>query len=143
MIRPFEGGDIDELLDVWYRASLIAHPFLSQEFLAEESSEIVDHWLPAAEVEVYETEGRVVGFLALVGNEVGAIFVHPDHQARGIGRALMDSAMSGRDFLELNVFEANDTGRRFYDAYGFRLVDRQINERAGETELRLRLERPS
>jgi len=140
MIRPYTVEDLDELLDVWYRASLIAHPFLTEGFLATERTEIAEHWLPIAETAVYETDGRVVGFLALIGNEVGGLFVDPDHQGRGIGRALMDRARATRTFLELNVFEANAIGRGFYDAYGFEFVDRYINERSGQTELRLRLD---
>ena len=139
MIRPYAGDDLDELLDVWYQASLIAHSFLTEEFLATERRQIAEHWLPLAKTMVYETEGRVVGFLALVGNEVGAIFVDPSFQGRGIGRALMDRARESCPFLELNVLEANAIGRRFYDAYGFEFVDRHVGEATGQPELRLRL----
>jgi putative acetyltransferase len=92
-----------------------------------------------AETSVCEIDGSVVGFLSLIGNEVGAIFVDPDHQGRGIGRALMDGARDSRPFLELSVFEANSAGRGFYDAYGFELAGRQVNEDTGLPELRLRL----
>ena len=105
-IRPYTDEDLGELLDVWYRASLIAHPFLSEEFFETERRQIVELWLPVAETKVYETDG-VVGFLALMGNEVGGIFVDPEYQGRGIGRALMDAARNSRPFLELDVFEVN------------------------------------
>ena len=137
--RPFAPADLDALIDVWYRASLIAHPFLSEEFLAAERREIADTWMPMAETTVYELDGRVVGFIALIKNEVGAIFVEPDLQGRGIGRALMDTAAASRPYLELNVFEANSIGRHFYRAYGFELVDGQTSEATGHLELRLRL----
>ncbi|HSJ84577.1 MAG TPA: GNAT family N-acetyltransferase [Acidimicrobiia bacterium] len=87
-----------------------------------------------------ETDGRVVGFLCLVGNEVGGIFVDPCHQGRGVGRALMDHARRARPHLELAVFEDNLIGRRFYDAYGFLQVDRRIHAESGLHELRLRLD---
>ncbi|MDH3606677.1 MAG: GNAT family N-acetyltransferase [Acidimicrobiia bacterium] len=140
MIRAFAAEDLDGLLDVWYEASLVAHSFLSEDFLATERQQIAEHWLPMAEVIVYETDGRVVGFLALVGNEVGAIFVLPSYQGRGIGRSLMDRARESLPVLELDVFEANTIGRRFYDAYGFRFVDRHIHQETGRPELRLRLD---
>ena len=140
MIRSYTDDDLDELLEVWYQASLIAHSFLSEDFLATERQQIAEHWLPQAETRVYETDGRVVGFVALMGNEVGAIFVHPDYQGRGIGRALMDGARASRPFLELDVFEANAIGRRFYDQYGFEFVDRHLHEATGQPELRLRLD---
>ncbi|ROI05016.1 N-acetyltransferase [Chryseobacterium sp. G0240] len=41
---------------------------------------------------VYEVEGHVVGFsiVDLVDNNIWALFVHPDHDKKGIGRQLHD-----------------------------------------------------
>ena len=139
MIRAFSDRDLEELLDVWYRSSLLAQPFLSQEFFTEEFHEIADVWIPMSETMVYENDGRIVGFLALIDNEVGGLFVDPDFQGRGIGRSLMDRARESRPFLELIVFEANPVARRFYETYGFEFVDRHIHEASGQPELRLRL----
>ena len=139
MIRPCADADVAELTEAWYQASLIAHSFLTEEFFAAERQQITDSWLPIAETTVYELDGRVVGFLALIDNEVGAIFVHPEHQGRGIGRALMDQARASRPFLELDVFEANPFGRRFYDAYGFQYVSEHVHEETGQAVHRLRL----
>ncbi len=140
VIRPFIDRDADDLLGVWYRASLIAHAFLTEEFLQRERVEIAERWLPAAETHVFDRDGRVAGFLSLIGNEVGAVFVDPHLHGQGIGRALMDHARSRRSHLELSVFEANAVGRRFYDRYGFRFVDRRVEEETGLPELRLRLD---
>lgn len=139
VIRPYRDDDLGAVLYVWYRASLIAHSFLSEEFFSAERREIGERWLPMAETTVCEIDGSVVGFLSLVGNEVGAIFVDPDYQGRGIGRILMDGARDSRPFLELSVFEANSAGRGFYEAYGFESAGRQVNQDTGFPELRLRL----
>jgi putative acetyltransferase len=140
VIRPYDDGDLEGLLDVWYRASRIAHAFLPEEFLARERREIAERWLPAAETIVSVDGERVVGFLSLVGNDVGAIFVDPERQGEGIGRALMDRARASRPFLELDVFERNAIGRRFYDAYGFRVIGRGDDEATGQRLVRLRLD---
>ena len=118
MIRKRQETDGEAIIGVWYAASLLATPFLSEAFLAEERDKILKIWLPKAETLVFEVGGKVVGFLSLIGNEVGAIFVHPDSQGRGIGRALMDHAASLHEELVLEVFEDNAIGRRFYDGYG-------------------------
>ena len=75
----------------------------------------------------------------MLGNEVGGLFVAPGSHREGIGRALMDHARASRDYLELDVFEANDIGRAFYDAYGFKLVGERLEEETGFRILRLRL----
>lgn len=142
MIRHYADDDLEELLDVWHRASLQAHSFLSEAFLADERKQIAERWLPIAETLVYEVEGRVVGFIAMIGNEVGGIFVDPDLQGGGIGRALMDRARDTRPHLELDVFEDNEIGRRFYAAYGFEVVSRHVHEPTGLPELRLRFRPP-
>ena len=117
----------------------MAHPFLSPEFLASERENIPNLYLPNAETWVYEADGRVVAFIALIGNEVGAIFVHSDHQRTGIGQVLMDKAKSLREELEVEVFVANSIGRAFYAKYGFKPVEEKVHEPTGQDVLRLRL----
>ena len=82
----------------------------------------------------------MVGFIALIGNEVGAIFVSPRRQGHGVGRALMDHARASRDHLDVEVFEANEIGRAFYDAYGFEVIGERVHEETGHLVLRLRLD---
>ncbi|MDJ0665221.1 MAG: GNAT family N-acetyltransferase [Acidimicrobiia bacterium] len=139
MIREYSVADVEAIIDVWYRASVEAHSFLPDEFFAAEGKLLQDRWLPEAETNVCVVNGAIVGFLSLVGNEVGGLFVDPDHQRRGIGSALMDGARDVRPFLELSVFEENRNGLAFYTAYGFEIVARRTNEETGRPELRLRL----
>ena len=139
MIRPYNDADLDEVLDAWYSASLLGHPFLDDAFFERERDNIRKVYLPNAETWVFEQDGVVVGFIALIGNEVGGLFVDADHHGRGIGRALMDHAKSIRDVLGLLVFEDNKLGRAFYEKYGFRRVGEEIHEETGFMQLRLRL----
>ncbi|NNE13282.1 MAG: GNAT family N-acetyltransferase [Ilumatobacter sp.] len=138
-IRAYRASDLDAVLDVWHAASVIAHSFLPEDFFETERVTIAEQWLPMAEVVVAADDDSVLGFLALVGDEVGAIFVHPGHQGRGAGRALMDHARALRGTLELEVFERNAIGRRFYADYGFEPVGESVESRTGERQLRLRL----
>ncbi len=139
MIRRYVPEDLEELLDTWAAASSVAHPFLSEEFQQQERRNIPEVYLPVAETWVWESEGRVVGFLSLLGNEVGAIFVDPESQRTGIGHALMDRARARRDELEVEVFKANVLGRAFYARYGFRRLHEKIHEETGFPILRLKL----
>jgi putative acetyltransferase len=139
MIRKYDEQDLDELLAVWEAASEVAHPFLAKEFLASERENIPNLYLPNAETWVFEDDGRVVGFIALIGNEAGAIFVHPNHHGKGIGRGLMDKAREVRDELEVEVFKANTIGRSFYAKYGFEAVEEKVHDKTGLDVLRLRL----
>ena len=137
MIRQYEARDTDTIIIAWYAASKIATPFLTEEFLAETRENIRSLWLPNAETWVFEAEGKVIGFITLIENEVGAIFVHPKFQGTGAGKALMDHAISLRGHVFLDVFEENVVGRGFYDRYGFEFESKQLHEETGHMHLRL------
>lgn len=139
MIRRYDPVDRDALLAVWAESAAVAHPFWTPAMFERERREIVNQHLPVAETYVFERAGAVVGFISLLGHEVGGIFVTPRFHRQGIGRALLDRARDSRDHLELDVFEANQSGRAFYAAYGFRLVGGRLDEATGRQVLRLRL----
>jgi putative acetyltransferase len=139
MIREYVTADCEDVLNVWASASAQAHPFLSDAFLDLERQRIPRVHLVRAETWVWEANGRVVGFVSLLGNEVGAIFVDPEVQGSGIGRALMDHARARRGTLEVEVFKRNVLGRAFYARYGFEPVHEAVHEETGFEVLRLRL----
>lgn len=139
MIREYQEEDLSELLEAWYSASQVAHPFLDEGFFEQERRNIPAVHLPNAETWVYELDGIVVGFIALIGNEVGGIFVDSKFHGQGIGRALMDKAKSIRAILELDVFKDNLVGRKFYEKYGFIQVGEHLHEETGFMQLRLKL----
>ena len=140
VIRPYTDEDLADVLDVWYRASLESHSFLNDDFFDAERQQITEQWLPASETFVFEADGRVIGSVSMIGNEVGGIFVVPEHQNQGVGRALMDHVAASRSYLELDVFEANAMARRFYGSYGFGVVNEHVNNTTRLPELRLRFD---
>ena len=77
---------------------MIGHPFLDERFFRQERNKIGEVYLPNAETWVFEEDGAVIGFVALIGNEVGGLFVASQYHGRGIGRALMDHAKSTKRF---------------------------------------------
>ncbi|ERT05848.1 acetyltransferase family protein [Lyngbya aestuarii BL J] len=139
MIRPYQEQDINRLLEVWYSASKIAHSFLDEAFLETERQNIPNIYLPAAETWVFEQDNRVVGFISLLDEEVGAIFVEPQFQRQGIGGALINWARTIRSQLFVEVFKENKVGRAFYEQYGFTLIDEHLHLETGYLLLRLRL----
>ena len=142
MIRRYGDDDLDNLLEVWHQASVIAHHFMDEDFFAGEREAIQSDHLPIAETWVYELDGKVVGFISLLGHHVGAIFVHPTMQRKGIGRSLMDHAQSLYGPLELEVFKANRVGRAFYDQYGFKVVEEYFYGAVEQPMLKMQLDVP-
>ncbi len=79
-------------------------------------------------------EAEVLGFLLalreegpLAGVHVHNLAVHPSHQGRGVGTALLQAAIGearsrGASTVRLEVRTGNDKARRFYEQRGFRVV---------------------
>lgn len=87
---------------------------------------------------VWEADGEVVGFIATgvdAQTKIGGIpnmAVRPDHQGRGIGKALMQVALdclkaAGMGYVRIETLEQNEIGRAFYPKAGFVEVARQIH----------------
>lgn len=93
-IRPYQGQDLNALLASWERASRLAHGFMPDSFFDQERHNIPNLYLPNADTSVAVLDQRVVGFIALVGNEVGGLFVDPPYHGTGCGKALMDKAQA-------------------------------------------------
>ena len=138
-LRQYTEADLNSVLSSWENASKIAHPFLTDEFMDKERYNIPNVYLPNADTWVADVNGTVVGFIALIGDEVGAIFVEPEFQGVGIGSALMNQARELHGDLEIDVFEANSIGRKFYSSYGFKPLLEKIHEETGNKVLRLKL----
>jgi len=137
-LRPYRNDDLEAVLSAWENASRVGHPFLTEAFLAQERKNIVELYIPNSETWVLEVDGQVVGFMGLAGNEVGGLFLQPAYHGRKLGKLMMDKALELHGDLEVEVFEKNVIGRRFYDQYGFELMESKLHEPTGEVMLRLR-----
>ena len=137
MIRKFHQEDADAVVSIWREATSIAHPFLPDDFVGSEAEALRNIYLKFAKTWVYEADKELVGFIAMVENEVVGLFLRPAFHGQGIGRSMVDFAFETFGPLRVEVFEKNDIGRRFYHAYGFVGSDRYIHEATRETVLKL------
>jgi len=141
MIRDYKESDLEQYMAVWDAASGQAHPFLTEEFVADLRKKLVTIYMPMTKNWVFEEDGRVVGFVAMMGNEIGGLFVDPTLQRGGIGKALIDHVRPMHDALEVEVFTENPIGRAFYKKYGFNEIAQSVHEETGNRVVRLRLEK--
>jgi ribosomal protein S18 acetylase RimI-like enzyme len=88
---------------------------------------------------VAESASKTIGFIsgelregsptfqAKTWASVDDVFVEPDYRSLGVGRALLESVKAwarekGADGVSLQVAAANERGRKFYEALGFREI---------------------
>lgn len=131
-IRAYDAEtDLAALSLIWFRASLEAHAFIGEARLSVHRQDVESIYLPKAETWVACIAGRPVGFISLLGNLVGGLFVDPDHQGRGVGAALVRHADALREVLELEVYTENAGALGFYKALGFLEISRRPTDNEG------------
>jgi putative acetyltransferase len=134
VLRRYAPADRDAALAIWREASRIAHPFIEGEGTGERLRNI---YLPEAETWVAEEDGEVVGFIGLIGSEIGGLFVAPGRQGGGLGRRLVRHAADIKGALTLEVFERNAAARAFYARLGFVEAGRRDDPETGHVLVRM------
>lgn len=141
MIRKFQRGDLERVMEIWLDANSGAHSFIPRQYW-EGQAAAVKTLLPQAEVFVFQDEsGAVQGFIGLVGEHIEGIFVREPLRSGGIGKQLLDRAKAARDRLTLNVYRKNERAAAFYRREGFRVQGGGVDEETGEMECRMCWER--
>lgn len=141
MIRAYKQSDTDAIVQVWYAASSLAHPFLEVDFMEQEKINIREMYLPNTMTWVITSGDQVDGFISMMGNEVGAIFVRPEKHGAGLGKQLMDHVSEIHPELEVEVFRENKIGRAFYDRYGFEPMGESIHEPTNQALIRMKFKK--
>ncbi len=138
IIRAYRDKDLADVMSAWESASKVAHSFLPNDFQEQERYNIPNVYIPNAETWVVEQDGIVIGFIALIGDEIGGLFVKSEFHGAGAGQALVNKAQELRGNLEVDVFKANAIGCRFYERYGFEPLKESVHEQTGNKLLRLK-----
>lgn len=141
LIRRYRESDNEKLLKLWYTASITAHSFIPADFWAQRINVVKNEYLPAAETYVAESRGEITGFISLMGNYVGALFVSEKHQGKGIGKALVEFARKLRGNLYVDVYKDNARAREFYKKCGFTEKREKLQEETGCSVITMMLEK--
>jgi putative acetyltransferase len=131
-IRAKTHADVPALFDIWRRAVIATHHFLSAADFAEIEALVRDIYLPAAELWVAADESAPpVGFIGLSGAHIDALFVAPNAHGRGVGRRLVEHARGMPRPLSVDVNEQNEGALAFYRRLGFRVSGRSPTDDQG------------
>ena len=119
-LRPARAEDAQAIAIVHRLAVRISLPFLPELHAAEEDLWFVGQKLMVEnETWVSEVDGAVVGYIAFRAGWIAHLFVHPDHQGRGLGPTLLAKAMADGAERRLWTFQQNTRARTFYEKRGF------------------------
>jgi putative acetyltransferase len=133
-IRKLETKDIESTVELWYKTSVIAHSFISTAYWRKNKEAMTTIYLPNSETFVSVENERIVGFIAMSGNYLAAIFVDNESQGKGIGKTLLNFIKEKRSTIQLKVFKKNIQSIEFYKSQNFNIVSENIDKETGELE---------
>lgn len=135
MIRKLNEADIDKVMDIWMKSTIKAHDFISKEYWQNNYNTVKEVYIPMSETFVYKDVQGIKGFISVINNEfIGALFVDIDFQGNGIGKQLIDYAVSKYGKLQLAVYKENKKSVEFYINIGFKIIEEQINDDSKHVE---------
>ena len=135
MIRKLNEADIDKVMDIWMKSTIKAHDFISKEYWQNNYNTVKEVYIPMSETFVYKDVQGIKGFISVINNEfIGALFVDIDFQGNGIGKQLIDYAVSKYGKQQLAVYKENKKSVEFYINRGFKIIEEQINDDSKHVE---------
>lgn len=124
-IRPALTSEFAIITDVWEAAVRDTHDFLSEADLRELRPQILNDWLPAVNVMVFiDKEGEILGFSGIADQRLEMLFVAPSSRGCGVGKALLNHAVSEKLVRFVDVNAQNGQAIAFYQHVGFDVFDR-------------------
>ncbi|WP_078411274.1 GNAT family N-acetyltransferase [Priestia abyssalis] len=133
-IRLSKKIEIDKMIDIWYRGSLIAHDFIDKNYWKSQQKEMKEKYFPISENYVICNEKEVLGFISMVDNYLAALFIDIKHQGKGYGKELLNFIKERRENIQLKVYKKNDEAVNFYLRSGFVKKEELLDEQTAEDE---------
>ncbi len=124
---------LDELLAVWEQSVRGSHHFLTEEDIAYFKPLVREQYFPAVELFVIRNdEGRIAAFMGLSDEMLEMLFVLPNEQGCGYGKALVHYAIRKRHIYKVDVNEDNEQAYQFYLHMGYNVIGRDAFDSSGK-----------
>ena len=138
MLRPFMESDTDSLVRLWLESARTSHAFLPQSVWDSMDEDIRTLYLPMSDeilLHIDVASGEIDAFLAFAGAYLGALFVAPKAQNRGLGSRMFRIARRMHPDLPLTVYKDNGRAVAFYEKQGLSVLDERVEEKSSCVEL--------
>ncbi len=126
LIRPYKSDDFEPVTTLWRCAREQAFPDFQRRkghTFEEDQDYFRDVILINNDVWVVEMGGAPIAFMAIAGDFIDQLYVHPDYQRIGLGGSLLAHARTlSPEHLWLYTLQINTNGRAFYERNRFRIV---------------------
>src|SRR5262245_56290278 len=125
-IRLYRSMDFDPVTILWRisrEVSLQEFQRTKGHFFYEDRDYFRDVILKNNQVWVAESDNHIAAFMAVRGDFIDDLYVHPEHWRRGIGKAMLEHAKHlSPEHVWLYTLQINVNARAFYEKNGFAAV---------------------
>lgn len=123
--RSSTSADNSDILSLWYNTVKATHHFLSEhdfDLIYQELSSFIQQTSVTLAI---NQQHQVVGFMILDKNHIEALFVNHTLRKQGIGKRLINEALSKFSCITTTVNEQNKPALQFYQYLGFQQTHRR------------------
>lgn len=118
-------SDYLRLIDIWEKSVRATHDFLPEENINTLKPLILEHYFDAVDLRVaIEEHQKIVGFIGVADENIEMLFIEPEYRGSGVGRLLLNNAISKQSATKVDVNEQNPQAVGFYQYCGFNIVGR-------------------
>ena len=138
MVRKIEQNviqqnEVYQIMQIWLEGNIEAHDFGPKDYWIS-NYPMVQKQILHADIYVYETDGKIQGFVGMIDNYLAGIFVDRNCRSFGIGHQLLNHVKSIHPVLELHVYQKNRRAVEFYLGEGFSVTSESVDGETGELE---------
>ncbi len=133
-IKNLETKDVETVVELWYKTSIIAHDFIPQSYWAKNKDAMASIYLPNSETYVAIEDEKIVGFISMAENLLAAIFVDNKIQGKGVGKKLLNFIKKRRNKIQLQAYKKNTKTVDFYKSQNFKILSENKEKETGEYE---------
>lgn len=133
MIRKFRTSDTEQVMKLWLTGNEDAHSFVPKEYWHLHYSEVQEA-LWKANVFVYNTDGKIQGFIGMIDEYIAGVFVDKSFRSHGIGKQLLNYVKNRYEKLSLELYVKNTRAVSFYLKEKFSVLSESVDEDTGEKE---------
>ena len=123
---------VDQLVCDWERSVRASHDFLGEADIERIKGYVPQAILGVERLVIAREGGKPVAFLGAQDAMLEMLFVDADLRGHGIGGELLRHGIEQLGIRELTVNEQNPAAAAFYEARGFRTVERLETDEQGE-----------
>lgn len=124
---------LDELTIIWEKSVRSSHHFLTEDDIAFFKPLIRNQYFKEVHLFITQNEKKQISaFMGLSDNMIEMLFVLPEEQGKGHGKALVDYAINKCHIHKVDVNEDNQQAYQFYLHMGYEVIGRSEHDPTGK-----------